>query len=238
MKLWALAALLGVASSVASAQTSEADSGTAKAFAGSDLKRIVLNDQNFGYWAGDNKQWPKLKDKTTVVFVCWESAQIVTSPEAGWVKAAIKGSWQDNSRLIFRGWEACAPKSSGIRIQVVDAGPRTLGLGTDLDGKSNGMALNFSFVNWGSNCATTRQACIESIAIHEFGHAIGFAHEQNEPDAPGECHKLAQGSNGVIPLTPYDPDSVMNYCNPRYNNNGMLSPRDIDSVQQKYEKPS
>ena len=32
----------------------------------------------------------------------------------------------------------------------------------------------------------------------------------------------------------YDPKSVMNYCNTTYNNDGVLSPRDVASVQQIY----
>jgi hypothetical protein len=71
-----------------------------------------------------------------------------------------------------------------------------------------------------------RRDCIYSIAVHEFGHAIGYAHEQNRFDAPGECQLLRQGTDGDLLLTPYDPQSVMNYCNRLYNNNGQLSEND------------
>ena len=79
--------------------------------------------------------------------------------------------------------------------------------------------------------------CIKAIAVHEFGHAIGFAHEQNRPDTPGECQQPKQGENGDLLLTPYDPNSVMNYCNQKYNNDGKLSPLDIGAVQKLYGKP-
>lgn len=107
-------------------------------------------------------------------------------------------------------------------------------------GIKNGMVLNFTFNRWNPACKSSeeqRLSCIQSIAVHEFGHAVGFAHEQNRADAPGECHKLAQGSNGTVLLTPYDPKSVMNYCNEKYNNDGRLSNCDIVAVFSAYPPP-
>jgi hypothetical protein len=101
------------------------------------------------------------------------------------------------------------------------------------------MVLNFTFKTWSMVCASSesqRQSCIQSIGVHEFGHAIGFAHEQNRPDTPGECamKQKPQGQSGDTLLTPFDPQSVMNYCNPVYNNNGVLSAGDISAVVQVY----
>ncbi len=45
----------------------------------------------------------------------------------------------------------------------------------------------------------------------------------------------AQGpGDGAEMLTPYDPHSVMNYCNPKYNNDGRLSVWDIAALQRMY----
>jgi Astacin (Peptidase family M12A) len=107
-------------------------------------------------------------------------------------------------------------------------------------GLEHGMVLNFSFQNWGQVCAATpadREFCIRAIAVHEFGHAIGFAHEQNRPDTPGDCLDPPQGGNGNVLLTPWDPNSVMNYCNKVYGGGGNLSEFDIYAVQVMYGAP-
>ena len=173
--------------------------------------------------------------------VCWE-AGVSSGSERQWVQDAVEKSWQANSSLKF-GFApvACAQNAKGIRIDVRDDGPQdgphTIGLGNQIDGKSKGMVLNFTFRTWSEPCAKdeqTREMCIRSIAVHEFGHALAFAHEQNRPDTPGECKQPAQGANGNLTLTPWDPHSVMNYCNTVYNNNGVLSPDDIIMLKAQY----
>jgi hypothetical protein len=177
----------------------------------------------------------------TRVPVCWENPDPQFSNEMNLVKQAAQDSWQAASSLQFTGWVKCAMENAGIRILIDDSGPHVKELGDRLDRMKNGMVLNFTFNNWSPSCKesiSVRTLCIKSIAVHEFGHAIGFAHEQNRADAPGECQALAQGdSRNAIPLTPYDPNSVMNYCNVVYNNNGILSGFDIEGVQKIYGKP-
>ena len=98
--------------------------------------------------------------------------------------------------------------------------------------------LNHEFNNWSRSCKNMIESCVRSIAVHEFGHALGFAHEQNRPDTPGECSREhGQGQKNEIMLTPYDAKSVMNYCNEDYNNNGELSPLDTSSAQKLYGRP-
>jgi hypothetical protein len=154
------------------------------------------------------------------------------------VQKSVAESWEAASQVRFTGWQKCGVQNRGIRILIDDSGPHTKGLGKRLDGVVNGMVLNFTFDNWAQSCKTMRDACVKSIAVHEFGHGLGFAHEHNRPDKPGECQEPAQGSNGTAQLTPYDPHSVMNYCNPVYNNNGILSRYDKEGVQSVYGEPA
>ncbi|HEV2914458.1 MAG TPA: M57 family metalloprotease [Pyrinomonadaceae bacterium] len=173
--------------------------------------------------------WP-----THSIYVCWENPDPKYQSEMQLVQQAVANTWEAASDLKFTGWQRCATINKGIRILIEDSGPHTKGLGRYLDGVQNGMVLNFTFNNWSQSCQTQREFCIKTIAVHEFGHAIGFAHEQNRSDAPGECQLKRQGPDGTLLLTPYDPHSVMNYCNAEYNNNGVLSQFDTLAVQSMY----
>jgi hypothetical protein len=189
--------------------------------------------EDYGYLVRD-AAW-NFSEREPVIFVCWENPTPENSQERVWVQAQINETWQRYARVDFRGWAACAEKNAGIRIVFADEGPHVNAFGAKIDGMKNGMLLNYRFENWGQSCQAEREACIRSIAVHEFGHALGFAHEQNRPDTPGECSAVhGQDQSKERMLTPYDPRSVMNYCNPKYNNNGQLSKLDIAAVQKVY----
>jgi hypothetical protein len=185
-------------------------------------------------------KWP-----FNLTFVCWENPTDENKQGRLWVQDAVQNSWAKYSGIQFFStnpasaeWQKCESNTSGIHIVVNEEGPHTVGLGKFLDGVNDGMVLNFTFTSWSQSCQSTKEFCIRAIAVHEFGHAIGFAHEQNRPDAPGECMQLRQGSDGnKLDLTPYDPKSVMNYCNPYWNNSGNLSDLDIKGVQSFYGMP-
>jgi len=170
--------------------------------------------------------------------VCWEDSP-PDMIEHQWVSDALRGAWAAYSQVTFDDRGKCAVADGGIHIRVSDERPHTSSLGDHLDGDTTGMILNFTFKNWSPGLANDPEYGIRAIAVHEFGHALSFEHEQNRGDhpdfaIPGGSTFLNLGPHADTFVGPWDYDSVMDYCNPVWNGNGVLSANDVNGVRSVY----
>ncbi|WP_152602920.1 hypothetical protein [Caballeronia sordidicola] len=185
--------------------------------------------------------------------VCWEYPYDWYATQREWVKEAVTSTWDANSDVTFVDWTQCPDFDSpdkylGIRLTITPGQPITRQLGEAGIGWRSNVQLNIDFNSWSPGCSdpSRLESCVKTVAVHEFGHLLAFNHEQYRTDTPQDCIDRGvedkdpgrgQGDPDYVIFGPWDLNSVMNYCNPTWANNGQLSPVDIGMVQQYYGKP-
>ena len=197
-----------------------------------------------GFWPGTPPMIP----------VCWENPSngviqgngfTVAEPTArAWVRDVIEGQWSRYARVNFTEWDTCTSGTPGIHIRINKTEGSSAPFGTSGNGVDNGVQLNLYFNDRPADCQATQanlQHCAQATALHEFGHVLGFGHEETRPDYPaggsGDCAKQPTPP-GQTSYGAYDIDSVMSYCGQPIGDIApwkvRLRPGNIAAVQRAY----
>ena len=175
--------------------------------------------------------WP---GAPVMIAVCWENPTQADATARKWVQRAVERNWARHARVNFTGWGTCTPGAAGLHILHSTNSRTTPGGYPALDGVTNGMELPLS----------RPQHEVRALALHEFGHALGFYHEEERPDytpaagAPAACAKQSWPNSDPQYYGAYDIDSVMSDCGQPASDPSTwresLSAGDIAGVQTAY----
>jgi hypothetical protein len=221
----------------------DAGAGTAGATAPAEEVGVYASP----LYANSNALWP---GRPAVIPVCWENPVSTTATQRTWVQHAVQSQWGRYGRINFTGWGTCTAGAAGIHVDE-----NTIWQSTGdangvsgypwLNARKNG--LHVSLLDACPGYATTEH-CIRALALHEFGHALGFYHEeQRKTSVTDRCGESSTYYNPApVEYGYYDVDSVMSYkgqgapkCTPQNSNpiptwKDRLSPGDIAGIQAAY----
>jgi len=172
----------------------------------------------------------------TQIRVCWENPTSDNASDRQWIMEAVTYWWNYRAGFGFYGWAPCGDTETGLRVQITDTpddrnqSPHVKTVGRWLANVRNGLIMPHTYSNhWRTECrGSGRQKCQQEYAVHEFGHVLGFEHEQGRTDTPEWCQvDDARGSGFETYGSPWDPESVMGYCSAPRLGGGQLSGFDI-----------
>ena len=162
-------------------------------------------------------RWPNPKD----IPVCWEPLPygIKNDHEVipGWNINRYKKEVQTvvtreyaKADIHFTQWQECKDNSVGVRIFLsLSTGQSPIGYNSVL--KANTIVLGVFAKNFALN-----ERFFRKTALHEFGHTLGFLHEDDRRDTEPDCKEndslSDMLSSNTVQIGDYDSSSIMSYC--------------------------
>lgn len=183
--------------------------------------------------------------------MCWHELLQFPSVESAkeaqaFVRKTIEEGWISHLNLRIT-WEECptsGPKKHvRVKLRSGDASNHgtTIKVGMEALSTSDqrpipppndppGLLMGFP-ANWNQDDHT--RAEFRSLILHEFGHILGFDHEQRRTDGPVGVACYENSFPNAIKLGPADPQSIMgwSYCTEAL---GILTANDINAARSVY----
>lgn len=170
------------------------------------------------------------------ISTCWKTSGYSTQKQ--WIQAAVEDTWghADESHINFTGWSTCTSSGADVEIYIRAAGDT--GVSQVLPAFGSGLDGVYIQVRNDSGGFLSEHD-VRRTTIHEFGHVLSFAHEQNRDDTPSTCTDPPNSQDPTYDLTIWDINSTMNYCNPNYfNYTAPLNAWDSDGLRRAYGFPN
>ena len=236
-RLQNFALTVGLASTAAFSGGCAAGSDSAPSEASGEATDPLIINPSFALWTHNGG----------VVPVCWMAAP-------GWekekrqIRVAVTRTWSRHANITFTGWNDCPSTGSEefVRVQIQIGDESNAGVGGQTDGTLGMGELHTPVQDssvrfWIAYTHRYEPGRLAYTAVHEFGHVLGFGHEQDSPynkfGTPDYCNQTSGPAAGFVQVGYYDNNSIMSYCNKWGNVQGVLSDSDINDVQYLYGSP-